>query len=191
MAYWLQSAGYRNMESMICAVVGRTRHKMVQIEIQEAAKRGAQLIEVRLDFLAKAPDFHRLLDKPPLSAHWYGAAAGRRRALVGERGRPANVAAASHRIRFRLGRFGNRHRQFHSPFQDVKRIVSYHNIREVPEDLTNLRTDDQTRRRRAENRRPRSAAFRQSARTRSVENALKPTVALCMGDSASRADSCR
>src|SRR5215475_10956876 len=54
----------------ICVVIGRTRHKMVQAEIQEAARRGARLIELRLDFLAKAPDFKRLLaDKPcPLVA---------------------------------------------------------------------------------------------------------------------------
>ena len=51
--------------SAICAVIGRTRHKMIQIEIQEAAKRGAKLIEVRLDFLAKAPDFKRLLANRP------------------------------------------------------------------------------------------------------------------------------
>src|SRR5262249_62044991 len=40
-------------------------HKMVQIEIQEAAKRGAQVIELRLDFLAKAPDFKRLMANKP------------------------------------------------------------------------------------------------------------------------------
>src|SRR3954452_16830670 len=51
--------------STICVVIGRTRHNMMQMEIQEAAKRGAKLIELRLDFLAKAPDFKRLLaDKP-------------------------------------------------------------------------------------------------------------------------------
>ena len=49
----------------ICVVVGRTRHKMMQIELQEAAKRGAQMIELRLDFLAKAPDFRRLLAGKP------------------------------------------------------------------------------------------------------------------------------
>src|SRR5689334_10098674 len=49
----------------ICVVVGSTRHQMVQIEIQEAAKRGARLIELRLDFLAKAPDFKRLLATKP------------------------------------------------------------------------------------------------------------------------------
>src|SRR5262245_30944970 len=39
----------------ICVVIGRTRHKMMLAEIQEAAKRGAQRIELRLDFLARAP----------------------------------------------------------------------------------------------------------------------------------------
>src|ERR1043166_5426509 len=50
---------------VICAVVGRTRHKMMQIEILEAAKRGAKLIELRLDFLTKAPDYKRLLPNRP------------------------------------------------------------------------------------------------------------------------------
>ena len=49
----------------ICAVIGRTRHKMVQIELQEAAKRGARLIELRMDFLAKAADFKRLIANRP------------------------------------------------------------------------------------------------------------------------------
>src|SRR5271163_2739610 len=49
----------------LCVVIGRTRHKMVQIEIQEAGKQGAGLIEVRLDILAKAPDFQRLLANKP------------------------------------------------------------------------------------------------------------------------------
>src|SRR4030088_649457 len=49
----------------ICVVIARTRHKMMQIEIQEAAKRGACLVELRLDFLAKAPDFKRLLANKP------------------------------------------------------------------------------------------------------------------------------
>src|SRR5437764_4143658 len=50
---------------LVCAVIGRTRHKMMQAEIQEAAKQGARLIELRLDFLAKPPDFKRLLENRP------------------------------------------------------------------------------------------------------------------------------
>src|SRR5262249_56512586 len=49
----------------LCVVIGRTRQKMVQIEIQEAGKRGARFIELRLDFLKKAPDFKRLLHNKP------------------------------------------------------------------------------------------------------------------------------
>ena len=49
----------------ICVVIGRTRHKMAAVEIQEAAKRGARLLEIRLDFIAKAPDLKRLLAQKP------------------------------------------------------------------------------------------------------------------------------
>ncbi len=49
-------------DARICVVIGRTRHKMMQIEIQEAVRQGAGMIELRLDFLAKAPEFHRLLE---------------------------------------------------------------------------------------------------------------------------------
>ncbi len=44
--------------TILCTVIGRNRHKMIQAEIQEAARRGAQIIELRLDFLTKAPDFN-------------------------------------------------------------------------------------------------------------------------------------
>ena len=44
----------------VLVVIGRTRHKMVVAELQEAVKRGTGFIELRLDFLAKAIDFKRL-----------------------------------------------------------------------------------------------------------------------------------
>src|SRR5947207_15714382 len=49
----------------ICVVIGRTRHKMAVVEMQEAAKRGARLLELRLDFIAKAPDLKRLVERKP------------------------------------------------------------------------------------------------------------------------------
>src|SRR5207245_11307794 len=51
--------------TILCTVIGRNRHKMIQAEIQEAAKRGAQMIEIRFDYLTKAPDFKRLLALKP------------------------------------------------------------------------------------------------------------------------------
>ena len=101
----------------ICVVIGRTRHKMVQAEIQEAAKRGARLIELRLDFLAKAPDFKRLLaDKPcALIATVRRPADGGR--WSGTEDAPPDAAAPGHRRRLRLGRSRNRRRRRHPPLR--------------------------------------------------------------------------
>src|SRR5262249_6937943 len=119
----------------ICVVIGRTRHKMIQIEIQEAAKRGAQMIELRLDFLSKAPDFKRLLANRPCEmvatarrpedgGRWSGTEEERSMLL-----RQAIVAGfdwvdLETDVADEIGRFKN-----------VKRIISYHHMREMPENL--------------------------------------------------------
>ncbi len=122
----------------ICAVIGRTRHKMVQIEIQEAAKQGAGFIELRLDFLAKAPDFKRLLENKPCpllatvrrpqdGGRWSGTEEARqallRQAIVSGFDWVDLETDVADSIR---------------RFKDVKRIVSYHNMREVPADLEKI-----------------------------------------------------
>jgi 3-dehydroquinate dehydratase/shikimate dehydrogenase len=124
--------------SQLCVSIGRTRHKMMQTEIHEAAKAGAQLIELRLDFLAKAPDFKRLLlEKPcPLVAavrrqqdggRWSGTEEQRqmllRQIIVGGFDWVDLETDVADVIR----RFGN-----------VRRIVSYHNFRETPPNLDEI-----------------------------------------------------
>ena len=122
----------------ICVAVGRTRHKMMQAEIQQAAKQGAKLIELRLDFLAKPPDFKRLLaNKPcPMIATVRRTGDGGRFAGTEEERlvllRQAIVAGfdwvdLETDIIDKIPRFGK-----------VKRIVSYHNLREVPADLEEI-----------------------------------------------------
>jgi 3-dehydroquinate dehydratase/shikimate dehydrogenase len=122
----------------ICVVIGRTRHRMVHAEIQAAAKNGARLIEVRLDYIARSPDFKRLLaDKPcPIVAtvrrtadggKWTGTEDARRALL-----RQAIVSGfdwvdLETDVADVIPRFGK-----------VKRIVSYHNMREVPADLEKI-----------------------------------------------------
>lgn len=168
---------------VICAVIGRTRHKMVQAEILEAAKRGAKLIELRLDYLAKAPDFHRLLaNRPcPLIATVRRASDGGRWAKSEDERqmlmRQAIVAGfdwidvetdAADDIR----RFG-----------DVKRIVSYHNLREIPSDLEQIY--ERMCRQDADLVKIAVTAGQTSDNMRVMElvkKASKPTVAVCMGD---------
>src|SRR5262245_53349558 len=121
-----------------CAVIGRTRHKMMQAEIQEAAKQGAKLIELRLDFLAKQPDFKRLLEnrpcpmiatiRRPSDGGRYPGADDQRFMLI----RQAIVAGFDFidleiDIIKKIPRFGK-----------VQRIVSYHNIQGVPENLEEI-----------------------------------------------------
>jgi 3-dehydroquinate dehydratase/shikimate dehydrogenase len=119
----------------ICVVIGRTRHGMMQAEIQEAAKQGARLLELRLDFLKKAPDFNRLLANKPCQliatvrrpvegGKWDGSEEARKMLL-----RQAIVAGfdwvdLETDVADSIPRFGK-----------VRRIVSYHNFREMPADL--------------------------------------------------------
>jgi 3-dehydroquinate dehydratase/shikimate dehydrogenase len=122
----------------ICVIIGRTRHKMVAIELQESVKRGAAFIEVRLDFLAKAIDFQRMfpykqcpwvatLRRREDGGRWTGTEAERRMIL-----RQAIVAGfdwvdLETDVADEIPRFGS-----------VKRIVSYHNLQETPPDLEGI-----------------------------------------------------
>ena len=122
----------------ICVIIGRTRHKMMLAELEESIKRGATFIELRLDFLAKAVDFQRLLPlkKCPWVAtlrrredggRWTGTEDERKTII-----RQAIVAGfdwvdletdIAHEI---------------PRFRDVKRIISYHNLSETPADLEQI-----------------------------------------------------
>jgi 3-dehydroquinate dehydratase/shikimate dehydrogenase len=156
---------------------------MIQIEIQEAAKRGARLIELRLDFLAKAPDYKRLLEhrvcpliatfrRPQDGGRWSGSEEDRLMQL-----RQAIVAGfdwidLETDIADKVRRFGK-----------VKRIVSYHNMRELPDELEALH---------ARMCRQDADIVKVAVRAQSPADNLRvlklldkpavPTVAFCMGD---------
>lgn len=50
---------------LICVSIARTRHKMMIAEHRALADRGAKLVELRVDFLQRAPDLKRLLSDRP------------------------------------------------------------------------------------------------------------------------------
>lgn len=167
----------------ICVVIGRTRHGMMQMEIQEAAKQGAHLIEVRLDFLKKAPDFKRLLEnkpcpmlatvrRPPDGGKWDDSEEARRMIL-----RQAIVAGfdwidLETDIADSIPRFGR-----------VRRIISYHNFREMPADLEKLheamcKQDGDVVKVVVRAQHPNDNLRVLEL----VKKGLKPTIAFCMGD---------
>ena len=120
---------------MICVSIGRTRHKMMILEHRHLAEQGAELVELRLDWLSRQPDLGRLLnDRPtPIIAtcrrtkdrgRWR-ANEDQRLALL----RAAIVAGVEYvdleeDIAARIPRYGK-----------TKRIVSYHDFDETPADL--------------------------------------------------------
>jgi 3-dehydroquinate dehydratase/shikimate dehydrogenase len=167
----------------ICVVIGRTRHKMVQIEIQEAAKQGARFIELRLDLLKKAPDFKRLLENKPCpiiatvrrpedGGRWSGPEDARRMLL-----RQAIVGG------FDWVDLETDIADLVPRFKDVKRIVSYHNLREFPADLDKIHAQMCSQD---------ADVVKVAVRAQHITDCLrilellkkpaKPTVAFCMGD---------
>jgi 3-dehydroquinate dehydratase/shikimate dehydrogenase len=168
---------------MICVVIARTRHKMMLIEVQEAVKRGAKLVELRLDYLARSPDFKRLLAERPCpliatvrrpedGGRWNGTEQARRMLL-----RQAIVAGFDW-IDLETDVADEIRR-----YKDVKRIISYHNLHETPADLDDIyqRMCQQdpdivkvavTAQNPGDNLRVLSL----------LANAPRPTVTICMGD---------
>lgn len=168
----------------VLVVIGRTRHKMVVVELQEAVKRGAKFIELRLDFLAKAVDFKRL--QPCKQCPWVATLrrpsdGGRFPGTEEERQiiiRQAIVSGAFEWVDLEtdiaksIPRFGN-----------VKRIISYHNLTETPQDLDEiyarmLKQDGDVYKMSVLAQSPTDVA----RVLRLQKNAPKLTVAFCMGD---------
>ncbi len=168
----------------VLVVVGRTRHKMMVAELQEAVKRGAKFIELRLDFLAKAVDFKRLtplkqcpwvatLRRPADGGRFPGTESERmmilRQAIVSQAFEWVDLETD---IADTVQRFGT-----------VKRIVSYHNTAETPANLDDIYADMLKQD---------ADVYKLSVTAQSVEDvarvlhiqrtAPKPTIAFCMGD---------
>ncbi len=167
----------------ICVVIGRTRHKMVQAELQEAGRQGARLIELRLDYLAKAPDFTRLLANKPCpfiatvrrlsdGGKWNGAEDARRTLL-----RQAIVAG------FDWVDLEGDVIDAIPRYKDVKRIVSYHNTREVPANLEEIHA--KLCKKDADVVKLAVRGHNQADNLRLLSllrEPKKPTIAICMGD---------
>lgn len=156
---------------------------MVAFEVQEAGRLGAKMLEIRLDFLSRSPDFKRLLDKKPCpivatirrredGGRWNGAEDIRqtllRQCIVGG----FDWVDLEWDVAEKIRRFGS-----------VKRIVSYHNLELVPDNLEEIYAKmcqlDADIVKLAVNAQQPTDNFRI---LRLLQNAKKPTVAHCMGD---------
>ena len=123
---------------MICISLGRTRHSSMMEEHRALAEKGAELVELRVDFMRKRPDMGRLLKDRPTPVvvtcrrkadrgRWFGTEEQRlailREAIIGG----AEYVDLEIDVAGSIRRYGK-----------TKRIVSYHNFDETPLELFDI-----------------------------------------------------
>jgi 3-dehydroquinate dehydratase/shikimate dehydrogenase len=123
---------------MICVTIGRGRHASLAEEWMAASAAGAELVELRVDCLRREPDMKRILKHRPTpivftarrgvdGGLWRGHEEKREQLL-----REAIVMGAEFidlevDVASKIRRFGK-----------TRRIISYHNFKETPENLPDI-----------------------------------------------------
>jgi len=124
--------------SLLCVTIGRGRHRHLIAEHKHLAEQGCKLVELRLDFLMTPPNLKRLLPQRPCpvvvtcrrekdGGRWTKDEESRLMLLRQAIAAGVEYVDLEEDIAASIPRFGN-----------TKRIVSYHNFQETPEDLNAL-----------------------------------------------------
>ncbi len=120
---------------MICVSIGRGRHRMMLAEYRHLAEQGVRLVELRLDYIRRAVNLKRLLKDRPCSCicacrremdggFWQGTEQDRLMLLRSAIADGVDYVDLEEDIADKVPRYGT-----------TKRIVSYHNFRDMPDDL--------------------------------------------------------
>jgi 3-dehydroquinate dehydratase/shikimate dehydrogenase len=123
---------------MICVTIGRGRHASLAEEWMAAAAAGAELVELRVDCLRRDPDMKRILKHRPTpivftarrgsdGGLWRGHEEKREQLLREAIVMGADFVDLEMDVASRIRRFGK-----------TKRIISYHNFKETPENLGDI-----------------------------------------------------
>jgi len=123
---------------MICVSIGRGRHRMVVAEHRHLAERGAQLVELRLDYIIKSVNLRRLIHDRPCpviitcrrekdGGKWQHGEEARLMLLRQAIAEEVDYVDLEHDIAAKIPRYGK-----------TKRIVSYHDFRKTPDDLEGI-----------------------------------------------------
>lgn len=123
---------------MICVSIGRTRHKHVIAEHKHLVEQGAQLVELRLDYIGRAVNLKRLIKDRPCpviitcrrqadGGRWAGTEEDRQVLLRTAIAEGVEYVDLEDDIADLIPRFGK-----------TKRIVSHHDFSGTPADLEKL-----------------------------------------------------
>lgn len=168
---------------MLCVTIGRSRHKAMIAEYNFLAEQGADLVEMRLDYIGRHIDLKRLLEKrlcPIVITCRRREDGGRWEKTEQERLMVLRSAIASgvdfvdleEDIAGSIPRYGS-----------TKRIVSLHNFERTPENLEEIHARLAALDADVVKIATMATSFTDCIRMmRLVESAKIPTVGLCMGD---------
>ncbi len=123
---------------MICVSIGRGRHRHVMAEHAHLKTCGAELVELRLDYINRVPNLKRLFDERPTpvivtcrreqdGGKYHGSEEKRVMLLREAIAEGVEYVDLEDDIADQIPRFGK-----------TKRIVSHHDFRKTPEDLAGL-----------------------------------------------------
>ncbi len=123
---------------MICVSIGRTRHKHVIAEHKHLVENGAQLVELRLDFIGRAVNLKRLIEDRPCpviitcrrqsdGGRWGGTEEARQMLLRTAIAEGVEYVDLEDDIADLIPRFGK-----------TKRIISRHDFSGTPTDLAEV-----------------------------------------------------
>ena len=168
---------------MIAVSIARGRHRMMIAEYRHLVENGAQLVELRLDYLVRSVNLKRLLaDRPcPViitcrreqdGGKWTRSEEERRMLLRSAIADGVEYVDLEEDIAAEIPRFGK-----------TKRIISYHNFQETPENLGEIHSRCASRDADIVKIATMAHSPRDNLRVlQLIGESEIPTVALCMGD---------
>ena len=123
---------------MICVSIGRGRHRQMLAEYKHLAEHGAQLVELRVDWILRPVNLKRLLAERPCpivftcrreadGGKWTKPESERQILLRTAIVEGVDYVDLEEDVASNIPRYGK-----------TKRIVSYHNFRETPENLKEI-----------------------------------------------------
>ena len=168
---------------MICVTLGRARHKRMIAEHKFLTEQGAELVELRLDYIGRAVSLSRLLDERPgpvvITARrrddggrWMKTEQERLMLLRSSIAAGVEYVDIEADIASQIPRYGN-----------TKRIISFHDMSETPDNLEDLHAAMAEEDADIVKIATMANSFADNIRMINlVRNAKVPTIGICMGE---------
>ncbi|MFK8111303.1 MAG: shikimate dehydrogenase [Rubripirellula sp.] len=168
---------------MICVTLGRSRHKRMIAEHQHLVEQGVELVELRLDYIGRAINLGRLVENKPgpvvITARrrgdggrWMKTEQERLMLLRSAIAMGVEYVDIEADIAEQIPRYGN-----------TKRIISYHDFSETPEELEELHAKMAEEDADIVKIATTANTFADNVRMMNlVKNAKVPTIGICMGE---------